>query len=212
MTGPPDDGGAGASVATLVEGGRLPYDAGGVANVPRVAVAAEVVSSDVDVQGMMFAAGEMQISGEPFAQHFAGRNLGMWGLVMIDGMDNLDEWPLTSLSTSDGVTLGGFASTAQALKYDDTSPLRWFPVATIVGVDATAPYPPVTSLMLTDPTSRSVDLAALLLGNAMFFATTDGRNAGIGQSAGLSVVFDGDPFACGRGSRDRCPGKTPLAA
>ena len=29
----------------------------------------------IDVQELMFAAGEMQISGEPFAQFFAGRNL-----------------------------------------------------------------------------------------------------------------------------------------
>ena len=106
---------------------------------------------------------------------------GMWGLVMVDGMDNLDEWMLTSLTTTDGATLGGFASTSDAIKYDYTSPLRWFPASTKVAVDASAPFPPITSLTLTDPSSRSVDLAALLLGNAMFFAMTDARNPGVGQ-------------------------------
>lgn len=127
---------------------------------------------------------------------------GMWGLVMIEGMDNLDEWLLGSLTTNDGVALGGFASTSEAINYDYSSPLRWFPAATTVAVDPSVPYPPVTSLTLTDPASRSVDLASLLLGNAMFFAMTDARNAGIGQSLGLQMVFDGDPFPADNGLPD----------
>jgi hypothetical protein len=127
---------------------------------------------------------------------------GMWGLVMIDGMDNLDEWLLTSLTTTDGVALSGFASTADAINYDYSSPLRWFPTATTVAVDASAPYPPVTGLTLTDATSRSVDLAGLILGNGLFFAMTDGRNPAFGKSAGLSLVFDGDPFPKDNGLPD----------
>ena len=127
---------------------------------------------------------------------------GMWGLVMIDGMDNLAEWMLTSLTTTDGTTLTGFPTIADAIKYDYTSPLRWFPTATKVGVDATAPYPPVTSLTLTDPASHSVDLAGLLLGNSLFFAMTDGRNPAFGQSPGLSLVFDNDPFPRDNGLPD----------
>ena len=127
---------------------------------------------------------------------------GMWGLVMIDGMDNLAEWLLTSLTTSDGTTLGGFSSTAQAIVYDYTSPLRWFPAAVSVAVDPSLPYPPVTGLTLTDASSRSGDLAALLLGNAMFFAMTDARNPGIGQRIGLQLVFDGDPFPADNGLPD----------
>src|SRR5208282_6866271 len=54
-------------------------------------------------------------------------------------------------------------------------------------------FPPVTSLQLSDATSRSVDLAALLLGNSMLFAMTDSRNAGIvGTHAGLPILFDGN--------------------
>ncbi len=41
----------------------------------RVPVHAELVSDRAIVGPLMFAAGEMQISGEPFASGFAGRNL-----------------------------------------------------------------------------------------------------------------------------------------
>jgi hypothetical protein len=117
---------------------------------------------------------------------------GMWGLNMVAGMDNLDEWLLSALMTSDGATLGGFASKMTATAYDYTSPLFWFPAAIHVAVDATQPFPPVTALTLADSTSRSIDLGALLLGNAMFFAITDARNAGVGQRIGLHVLFDGN--------------------
>ena len=43
------------------------------------------------------------------------------------------------------------------------------------------------------------DLAAMLLGNAMFFGMTDPRNAAIGQLTGLQLTFDGDPFAADDG-------------
>ncbi|HEY8079850.1 MAG TPA: hypothetical protein VIF62_37220, partial [Labilithrix sp.] len=119
---------------------------------------------------------------------------GMWGLVMIDGMDNLAAWLLGSLSTADGTTLGGFASVSDAIAYDYTSPLRWFPSKWNAGVDASQPFPPLTSLTIGDATSRSIDLAALLVGDSMFFAMTDARNPGIGQRLGLELLFDGDPF------------------
>src|SRR5262249_36891075 len=51
---------------------RTLYDAGSGASVQRVPVKAELVSSKADVQELMFASGEMQISGEPFASGFAG--------------------------------------------------------------------------------------------------------------------------------------------
>ncbi len=117
---------------------------------------------------------------------------GMWGLNMIVGMDNLAAWLLSALTTTDGATLGGFASTMDAIAFDYTSPLRWFPTAVTVGVDATQTFPPVTSLVIADGTSRSVDLAALLLGYSKFFAMTDARNPGIGQRIGLQILFDGN--------------------
>ncbi len=117
---------------------------------------------------------------------------GMWGLNMIAGMDNLDEWLLSTLMTCDGASLGGFPSKMAATTYDYASPMCWFPAAINVAVDATQTFPPVTALTLSDATSRSVDLAGLLLGNAMFFAITDSRNAGVGQRIGLQVLFDGN--------------------
>jgi hypothetical protein len=127
---------------------------------------------------------------------------GMWGLVMLDAMDNAAEWLVSSLATSDGSTLSGFASKADALAYDYTSPLVWFPASITATEDGAAPYPAIASLALTDATSRSIDLAALLVGNALFFGMTDPRNAGIGQRPGLMATFDGDPFPADDGVAD----------
>ncbi|HEY5244016.1 MAG TPA: hypothetical protein VIJ22_21190 [Polyangiaceae bacterium] len=128
---------------------------------------------------------------------------GMWGLTMMGTMDNEAEWLLTSATTTDGATLGGFPSKMAALNYDYTSPLVWFPAAMSVTEDETVvPYPAVASIAITDATSRSVDLAALLLGHAMFFGTADPRNVGVGQRVGFQCVFDGDPFPADDGIAD----------
>ncbi len=120
---------------------------------------------------------------------------GMWGLMMIANMDNVAEWMLSSLMTADGATLDGFAGTAQALAYDYTSPLLWFPNAIAVTEDDTVvPYPPVTDLSITDGTSSAEALSAILLGDSLFFGMTDPRNVGLGQRNGLEATFDGDPF------------------
>ncbi len=125
----------------------------------------------------------------------------MWGLTMLDEMDNVAEFLVTSLTTTDGATLGGFASRMDATAYDYTSPLRWFPSAVTVTEDeSVVPYPAIASLAIANATSRSVDLAALLLGNAMFFGETDARNAGIGQRNGLALTFDGNPFPADDGT------------
>jgi hypothetical protein len=130
----------------------------------------------------------------------------MWGLFMLDEMDNVAEYLIDSLSTGDGVATGGFASRMEATAYDYTSPLRWFPAAIAVTEDeddsGANPYPTVAQLSITDPTSRSIDLAALLLGNSMFFGETDPRNAGVGQQIGLSLTFDGNPFPLDDGIAD----------
>ena len=119
---------------------------------------------------------------------------GMWGLTMLTSLDNLAEWLLTSLTTSDGATLGGFATRQGAIAYDYDSPLRWFPAAMSVAVDRTQPFPPVTALAIVDPKSRSEDLAALILGESLFFGMTDPRNAGLGQTVGEKCTWDGSPF------------------
>ena len=125
---------------------------------------------------------------------------GMWGLFMLAMMDNESEWLVSSLLTSNGTTLGGFANKALATSYDYTSPLLWFPSAVTLAEDETiVPFPGVASLTIADASSRSVDLSALLLGHAMFFGMTDPRNAGVGQRIGLQATFDGDPFAADDG-------------
>lgn len=128
---------------------------------------------------------------------------GMWGLFMLAMADNESEWLVSSLLTRDGATLGGFAKKSDAIAYDYTSPLAWFPAKVNVTENgAVVPYPTITALTISDATSRSVDLSALLLGHAMFFGMTDPRNAGLGQRVGLQATFDGDPFAADNGLAD----------
>jgi hypothetical protein len=128
---------------------------------------------------------------------------GMWGLTMMASTDNEAEWLLDSALTTDGASLGGFATRIDALNYDYASPLQWFPAAIDVAEDETVvPYPAIQSLAIADATSRSVDLAGLLLGHAMLFGTTDPRNVGVGQRVGFQCVFDGDPFPADDGVAD----------
>ncbi len=130
----------------------------------------------------------------------------MWGLFMLDEMDNLAEYLVRTLNTADGATLSGFPTRLAATQYDYGSPLRWFPAATAVteSIDDSGvnPYPSLESASITDPSSRAVDLAALLLGNALFFGETDPRNAGVGQRIGLLLTFDGNPFPADDGVAD----------
>src|SRR5450631_598522 len=72
----PEDAGGPDVVIDVI---RIPYD--GPAPVeagPRTPVHAEFVSTRVDTMSLMFAAGEMQTSGEPFAQNFGGRDLNYY--------------------------------------------------------------------------------------------------------------------------------------
>jgi hypothetical protein len=129
---------------------------------------------------------------------------GMWGLTMLANMDNEAAWLVGSAMTADGTTLGGgFATTTDALKYDYTSPLAWFPASMGVTEDVTViPYPALAAVTIADATSRSIDLSSLLLGHAMLFGTSDPRNAGVGQRVGFQCVYDGDPFPADDGQAD----------
>ena len=75
--GKPDAGHKDAAVADVtLDYKALPYDGlAPDAGPARTPVTAEVVSNRADVRQLLFAGGEMQISGEPFASGFAGRNL-----------------------------------------------------------------------------------------------------------------------------------------
>jgi hypothetical protein len=119
---------------------------------------------------------------------------GMWGLLFIDEADNAASWLLSSLGTTDGTTLGGFSSIAQAIQYDYTSPLVWFPTAVAVTEDAVTPYPGVASVAIQDATSQAADLAALAQGYALLFGMTDARNVALGQQIGCQLEFGGSVF------------------
>ncbi|HEY6462747.1 MAG TPA: hypothetical protein VIY73_21405, partial [Polyangiaceae bacterium] len=114
---------------------------------------------------------------------------GMWGLLMLDEIDNAGAWLLGSLGTTDGTTLSGFASVKDAIQYDYGSPLVWFPTSIGVTEDGVAPYPGVASLSIADATSSSVDLASLDQGYSLFFGMTDPRNVAVGQQIGLQITF-----------------------
>ena len=148
------------------------------------------------------------ITGKPLGDAARGVYLGdiplegFQGLTMIDELDNQAEALLRTLSTSDGTTLGGFASTKAAINYDWTSPLRWWPHATTVVETATATsddtrtkfFPKPTSLTITDGSSQLRDLSGLLGGMGEFFALADFHNADVGGLVSSRATFDGDPF------------------
>ncbi len=125
---------------------------------------------------------------------------GMWGMTMVDEMDNAGAWLLGSLATSDGTTLTGFPSVLAAIQYDYGSPLMWFPAAVAITEDGAGPYPGVASATVQDATSRSVDLAALAQGFSLLFGMTDARNAQVGQQVGMQIAFGGNPFAADDGT------------
>ena len=130
---------------------------------------------------------------------------GTWGVFMLDDVDNVAELLLTQLTTADGATLGGFASRADALAYDYTSPLRWFPSAIAVTETETDVFPLASGFSVQDATSTATDYAALLLGYAMAFGTTDARNVAVGQQIGFQAAYDGSPFAADDGLPDGEP-------
>ncbi|HEY3815600.1 MAG TPA: hypothetical protein VGL81_00435 [Polyangiaceae bacterium] len=127
---------------------------------------------------------------------------GMWGLAMVEEIDNAAAWLLSSLATGDGATLTGFGSVLQAIQYDYSSPLLWLPTAIGVTEDGNAPYPGVSSLAIQDATSNAVDLAALAQGYSLFFGMTDSRNVAVGQQIGLQIAFNGTTFAADDGLPD----------
>jgi hypothetical protein len=103
------------------------------------------------------------------------------------------DW-LTSLTTSDGVALSGFASIEAALAYDYAAPLRWFPSAIGVTEAAGSGLFPQPSYSLASADSDLLDQLGLAMGYAEMYALTDQRNADVGGSQPALAYFDGDPF------------------
>ena len=110
-------------------------------------------------------------------------------------LDNQAEQWLTALSTTDGTTLGGFASTADALGYSEQSPLRWFPGAiTVTEADDASGFPRPSGYSIASPDSDLLDLAGLLGAFSSIYSLTDQSNPQVGGSQPALAYFDGDPF------------------
>ncbi|HEY1548028.1 MAG TPA: hypothetical protein VGG28_09410 [Kofleriaceae bacterium] len=119
-------------------------------------------------------------------------------LLMAD--NRAADW-LANLTTTDGVTLSGFASTLDALSYAYDSPLRYFANASVTEAIGSAMFPQPSYAIATG-TPSVLDLAGLALGYATVYALTDASNKDVGGSQPALAYFDGDPFAADDGSAD----------
>mgnify|MGYP002144845701 FL=1 len=125
---------------------------------------------------------------------------GWQGLVMLDEIDNKSSLLLGGLTSADGKTLQGFASVKDAVDYDYSSPLRWWPAAVAVTekLSSSEPskyFPQPTAFTIDSADSRLQDLAALLGGFGTIFAMTDAGNAEVGGTQQFRATYDGSPFA-----------------
>jgi hypothetical protein len=121
---------------------------------------------------------------------------GFQASMMIEGLDNAAAQWLSSLSTTDGASLDGFASVSAALAYDYNAPLRWFPheIAVTETTDASGFPRPTSYAVSGDAHSDLMDLLGLIGSYAQLYALTDHGNADVGGAQSARVYFDGDPF------------------
>jgi hypothetical protein len=115
-------------------------------------------------------------------------------MFLLESDARADDW-LDLLTTTDGVTLSGFASLSDALSYGYASPLRWFAgsVAVAETPDAASGFP-IPSYSLASADSHALDLLGLAMGYSELYALTDQSNADVGGSQPALAYFDGDPF------------------
>ena len=110
-------------------------------------------------------------------------------------LDNQAQQWLSQLTTTDGTTLSGFASIADALAYTPQGALRWFPSAIKVAETAdVSGFPRPTAYAITSADSHLLDLAGVLGAYSSAYALTDLGNTDVGGSQPVKVYFDGDPF------------------
>jgi len=116
--------------------------------------------------------------------------------MMILALDNEAQDWLSSRTTTDGATLGGFPDLKTALAYDASAPLRWFPgqIAVTETTSSGCSFPKPSNWSITDGGSHLLDLAGLLGTYSSLYALTDQANAQVGGSQPCLVYFDGDPF------------------
>jgi hypothetical protein len=104
------------------------------------------------------------------------------------------EW-LFALTTTDGKSLGGFASVADALAYRPADRLRWFPASiAVTESDDESGFPRPSGYRIESADSHLLDLAGLLGAYASIYALTDQANVEVGGSQPARAYFDGDPL------------------
>lgn len=119
---------------------------------------------------------------------------GLQAQMFIQEMDDRAADWLTHFATFDGVRLEGFLSTYQALEYDYSSALRWFPAEISVTEADDGSGFPAPSYALSSADSDLLDLDGIVLGYSEFLAITDTNNVDVGGAQTARCVFDGDPF------------------
>ena len=127
---------------------------------------------------------------------------GFQAQMFILAMDNRAMDWLRSLTTTDGVTLTGFASTLAATQYSYSSPLQWFPGVVNVTETADASGFPQPSYALGSADSNLLDGVGLAMAFAEFYSLTDVKNTDVGGAQPAIAYFDGDPFPADDGSAD----------
>lgn len=130
---------------------------------------------------------------------------GFQAAMLIDELDNRAADWLLHLTTTDGVTLSGFASISDALAFAENAPLRWFPGSIRVSELAGSGDFPVPSYQVDSADSDSLGLLSLAGAYAEVYALTDRSNPDIGGAQTARVYFDGDPFAADDGVADGDP-------
>jgi hypothetical protein len=140
-------------------------------------------------------------TGSQGASAIAGTYLGSSDIEgfqagnFLEIMDNSAEQWLTTLTTTDGTTLGGFSSVSEALAYSEQSPLRWFPGAiTVTEAEDESGFPRPASYAITSPDSDLLDLAGMLGAFSSIYSLTDQSNTQAGGSQSALAYFDGDPL------------------
>jgi hypothetical protein len=165
----------------------------------------QVMHDPREVPEPRVAPSQLDKVGVPGNAVTAGLHAGIYlGSSNIEGLqagnfiqivDNQAEQWLSALTTTDGQTLGGFASLADALAYDAKSTLRWFPASIAVSeVDDASSFPRPDAYAIASPDSHLLDLAGLLGAYASAYALTDQANTAVGGSQPVLAYFDGDPF------------------
>jgi hypothetical protein len=134
---------------------------------------------------------------------------GWQGLVMLEEIDNKSALMLRGLTTTDGAKLSSVATVKDAIDYDYTSPVRWWPgsigvaeKATGTAAEARKFFPKPTTFTIQDKGSRLQDLTAVLGGFGTVYAMTDAANPEVGGSQAFLATFDGIPFAADNGLPD----------